>query len=55
VYTDDLYVDPMQSLATAGGIRALSVHVTDEHEHDGLTTSGTGVIDRLLEMARDAR
>lgn len=55
VYTDDLYVDPKQSLATADVVRGLSVHLTDEHEHDGLTASGTGVIDRLLGMARDAR
>ena len=55
VYTDDLYVDPKQSLTTADAIRALTVHVSDDHEHDGLTTSGTDVLDRLLGMARDAR
>ena len=55
VYRDDLYVDPKQSLVSAEAIRAMAVHVSDEHEHDGLTSSGTDVIDHLLGMARDAR
>jgi pimeloyl-ACP methyl ester carboxylesterase len=55
VYADDLYVDAKQSLASAEMIRNLTAHVTDEYEHDGLRTSGTDVIDRLLGMARDAR
>ena len=55
VYRDDLYVDPKQSLVSAEAIRSMAVHVSDEHEHDGLTSSGTDVIDQLLGMARDAR
>ncbi|MBS2534635.1 alpha/beta fold hydrolase [Catenulispora sp. NF23] len=55
VYTDDLYVDTKHSLATADAIRGLTTRVTDEHEHDGLTSSGTDVLDRLLGMARAAR
>ncbi|WP_194904446.1 alpha/beta fold hydrolase [Catenulispora rubra] len=54
VYQDDLYVDTRQSLATAAAIRSLSVHVTDEHEHDGLTAGGTAIIDQLLHRARPA-
>jgi hypothetical protein len=55
VYVDDLYVDAKQSLVSADRIRGLTVHVSDEHEHDGLTASGRDVLDRLLGMARDAR
>lgn len=55
VYTDDLYVDTRHSLVTAAAVKGLTVHVTDEHEHDGLTASGTAVIDHLFHLAYPSR
>lgn len=55
VYNDDLYVYTRHSLATAAAIKSLTVHLTDEHEHDGLTASGTAVLDHLFRMARNPR
>ncbi|MFP1625509.1 alpha/beta fold hydrolase [Streptomyces sp. 5K101] len=53
VYHDDMYVDTADSLRTARAVRGLRTWVTDEYEHDGVRTSGTRVLDRLLALARD--
>ncbi|MEZ0110313.1 pimeloyl-ACP methyl ester carboxylesterase [Catenulispora sp. EB89] len=55
VYTDDLYVDTRHSLATANAVKGLTVHLTDEYEHDGLTASGATVLDHLVHLARNPR
>ncbi|MDV5143494.1 alpha/beta fold hydrolase [Streptomyces sp. SBC-4] len=51
VYHDDMYVDAGISLATARGIGASRVWVTNEWEHDGVATSGGRVLARLMDLA----
>jgi pimeloyl-ACP methyl ester carboxylesterase len=52
VYFDDMYVPVEFSVPTARTIRGLRPWVTNEYEHDGLRSSGTKVLDRLIAMAR---
>jgi pimeloyl-ACP methyl ester carboxylesterase len=54
IYFDDMYVPRELSLETATQIRGLQYWITNEFEHDALRTSDGRVLDRLLEMARDA-
>jgi pimeloyl-ACP methyl ester carboxylesterase len=54
VYFDDMYVPRELSLETAARIRGLRYWITNEFEHDGLRTSDGRVLDRLIELARDA-
>ncbi|MFI6416693.1 alpha/beta fold hydrolase [Streptomyces sp. NPDC050842] len=51
VYHDDMYVDAGISLATARGIGASRVWVTNEWEHDGVAASGGRVLARLMDLA----
>ncbi|MER5971158.1 alpha/beta fold hydrolase [Streptomyces sp. NPDC002055] len=53
VYHDDMYVDAAHALRTARAIGGLRSWVTDEFEHDGVRSSGTRVLDRLLALSRD--
>ncbi|MGW5352686.1 alpha/beta fold hydrolase [Streptomyces sp. NPDC004031] len=55
VYHDDMYVDTVDSLATARSIRGLRTWITDEYEHDGLRVSDGRVLDRLVRMVRGER
>lgn len=55
VYADDMYVDAGLSLQTAASVGNLRVWVTNEHEHDGLRTSGESVLSRLMDMAAGRR
>ncbi|MBH5336447.1 alpha/beta fold hydrolase [Streptomyces pactum] len=54
IYHDDLFVDTAHSLRTARAIRGLRTWVTDEFEHDGVRAGGRRVLDRLLQLVRDA-
>jgi hypothetical protein len=51
VYHDDMYCDAQLSLRTAREVGAVRTWVTNEWEHDGVTTSGGTVLSRLMEMA----
>jgi pimeloyl-ACP methyl ester carboxylesterase len=51
VYADDMYVDAGLSLETAAAVGNVRAWVTNEHEHDGLRTSGDQVLGRLMDMA----
>ena len=51
VYHDDMYVDADLSLRTARDVGAARVWVTNEWEHDGVTTSGGHVLARLMDLA----
>ncbi|MFF5297468.1 alpha/beta fold hydrolase [Paractinoplanes globisporus] len=51
VYADDMYVDAGLSLATASSVGNVRTWVTNEHQHDGLRTSGESVLGHLMEMA----
>ena len=51
VYFNDMYVDAGLSLETAAAVGNVRTWVTDEHEHDGLRTSGAAVLGRLMDMA----
>ncbi|GAA4891427.1 alpha/beta fold hydrolase [Streptomyces coeruleoprunus] len=51
VYHDDMYVDAGLSLRTARDIGNARVWVTNEWEHDGLTSSGGRVLSRLMDLA----
>ncbi|MGY5764258.1 alpha/beta fold hydrolase [Brachybacterium sp. DNPG3] len=55
VYFDDAYVPRQHSLPTADLLQNVTPWVTSEFEHDGLRTSGTGVIDHLLDLAAGRR
>ncbi|GIF20435.1 pimeloyl-ACP methyl ester carboxylesterase [Actinoplanes tereljensis] len=55
VYADDMYVDAGLSLETAAAVGSVRTWVTNEHEHDGLRTSGDAVLSHLLEMAAGLR
>jgi pimeloyl-ACP methyl ester carboxylesterase len=52
IYSDDMYVESTFSLETAAIVRGLRPWLTNEYEHDGLETSGTRVLRRLLDLAR---
>jgi len=54
IYFDDMYVPRELSLETAARIRGLRYWITNEFEHDGLRVSDGRVLDRLIELARDA-
>ncbi|MEV7625300.1 alpha/beta fold hydrolase [Actinoplanes sp. NPDC089786] len=51
VYADDMYVDAGLSLETAATVGNVRTWVTNEHEHDGLRTSGDAVLGHLMDMA----
>lgn len=51
VYHDDMYVDADLSLRTAHEVGATRAWVTNEWEHDGVTTSGGRVLARLMDLA----
>ncbi|MET7621745.1 alpha/beta fold hydrolase [Streptomyces sp. NPDC005408] len=51
VYHDDMYVDAGLSLRTAREVGATRVWVTNEWEHDGVTSSGGRVLARLMDLA----
>ncbi|TQK50532.1 pimeloyl-ACP methyl ester carboxylesterase [Streptomyces sp. SLBN-118] len=51
VYHDDMYVDAGLSLRTAREVRATRVWVTNEWEHDGISSSGGRVLARLMDLA----
>ncbi|GAA4728100.1 alpha/beta fold hydrolase [Phytohabitans rumicis] len=53
VYADDMYVDAGLSLQTAASVGNVRTWVTNEHEHDGLRTSGEGVLSHLMGMAAE--
>ncbi|MBL7258886.1 alpha/beta fold hydrolase [Paractinoplanes lichenicola] len=55
VYADDMYVDAGLSLETAAAVGNVRTWVTNEHEHDGLRTSGDAVLGHLMEMASGLR
>jgi len=55
VYFDDMYVDAGLSLETAAAVGNVRTWVTNEHEHDGLRTSGEAVLAHLMEMAAGLR
>ncbi|BBH71005.1 alpha/beta hydrolase [Actinoplanes sp. OR16] len=55
VYADDMYVDAGLSLETAAFVGNVRTWVTNEHEHDGLRTSGDAVLGHLFEMAAGLR
>lgn len=54
IYQDDLYVDSGHALNTAARVHSLHARVTSDHAHDGLTASGTAVLDQLMARARRA-
>ncbi|MEV4351225.1 alpha/beta fold hydrolase [Actinoplanes sp. NPDC049596] len=51
VYADDMYVDMGLSLETAAAVGNVRTWITNEHEHDGLRTSGEDVLGHLMDMA----
>jgi pimeloyl-ACP methyl ester carboxylesterase len=51
VYADDMYVDAGLSLETAAAVGNVRTWLTNEHEHDGLRTSGERVLSHLMGMA----
>jgi len=55
VYADDMYVDAGLSLATAAAVGNVRTWVTNEHEHDGLRTSGEAVLGHLMDMTAGLR
>jgi pimeloyl-ACP methyl ester carboxylesterase len=55
VYADDMYVDAGLSLATAAAVGNVRTWVTNEHEHDGLRTSGDEILSHLMDMAAGLR
>ncbi|MFI5896753.1 alpha/beta fold hydrolase [Actinoplanes sp. NPDC051513] len=55
VYADDMYVDAGLSLETAAAVGNVRAWVTNEHEHDGLRTSGEAVLGHLMDMASGLR
>lgn len=55
VYADDMYVDAGLSLETAAAVGNVRTWVTNEHEHDGLRTSGDEVLGHLMDMAAGLR
>jgi pimeloyl-ACP methyl ester carboxylesterase len=55
VYADDMYVDAGLSLQTAAAVGNVRTWVTNEHEHDGLRTSGAEVLGHLMDMAAGLR
>lgn len=52
VYYDDAFVDRELSLRTAGLLPRVHPWITNEHEHNGLRTSGESVLDRLIGLAK---
>lgn len=55
VYADDMYVDAGLSLQTAAAVGNVRAWVTNEHQHDGLRTSGPQVLGHLMDMAGGLR
>jgi pimeloyl-ACP methyl ester carboxylesterase len=55
VYADDMYVDAGLSLETATAVGNVRTWVTNEHEHDGLRTSGDEILSHLMDMAAGLR
>jgi len=55
VYADDMYVDVGLSLETATAVGNVRTWVTNEHQHDGLRTSGDVVLAHLMDMASASR
>ena len=53
VYFDDAFVDRELSLRTASLLPRCHTWITNEHEHNGLRTSGERVLDRLIRIARE--
>jgi hypothetical protein len=52
IYYNDMYVPQQFSVRTAAAIKGLRSWVTSEYEHDGLSASRDGVLDRLIGMVR---
>lgn len=52
-YYEDMFVDFNLAQETAKHIRALKQHITNEYLHDGIRENGVGLMERLLNMARD--
>lgn len=50
-YRDDPYVDLELALATADGLGAAQVWVTNEYLHDGVRAAGDRILPRLLDLA----
>lgn len=50
-YVDDPYVDLDLALATADGVGAAQVWVTNEYLHDGLRAAGDVILPRLVDLA----
>jgi pimeloyl-ACP methyl ester carboxylesterase len=55
VYADDMYVDAGLSLQTAAAVGSVRTWVTNEHEHDGLRTSGDQILGHLMDMTAGLR
>jgi pimeloyl-ACP methyl ester carboxylesterase len=55
VYADDMYVDAGLSRETAAAVGNVRTWVTNEHEHDGVRTSGDAVLGHLMDMAAGRR
>ena len=53
VYHDDAFVDRQMSLRTAALLPRVHTWITNEHEHNGLRTSGERVLDRLIGISRE--
>jgi pimeloyl-ACP methyl ester carboxylesterase len=53
VYYDDAFVDRELSLRTAALLPRVHTWITNEHEHNGLRTSGERVLDRLIGISRE--
>jgi pimeloyl-ACP methyl ester carboxylesterase len=52
VYYEDMYVPRHFSVPTARAIRGLRPWITNEYQHDGLSSSNGAVLDRLIALAR---
>jgi len=55
VYFEDMYVDADLQLETARAVGNVRTWVTNEHQHDGLRTSGAEVLGHLMDMAAGRR
>lgn len=53
VYFEDMYVDLGLSMETAGKIRNLRVHVTNEFLHSGIRENGPKLLEKLVNLARN--
>ncbi|MEV6849059.1 alpha/beta fold hydrolase [Actinoplanes sp. NPDC051411] len=55
VYADDMYVDAGLSQQTAAAVGNVRTWVTNEHQHDGLRTSGEQILGHLMDMTAGLR